>query len=439
MRIIFGQAHREAVLKKLTPGCRLLEWGSGGSTLWLADRLPVGATLTSIDHDPEWHSRVKERIGHRDNVRLLLRPANGPLGRNATIEEENSTYLQDYIQAVDGELFDVILVDGVARVSCMQQATKLLAPNGTLFLHDAHRPWYDDGKAFYFEHGTIGSCHEYPGPTLWWGGLRHEEPRYSVGALPIIVNFYTKGTPYEQEVDRLRNSVQSLGMEAEFIGTDPLDSWEHNCAYKAQFIHDIYSQFDRPVLWLDADAVVHSHPLLVAGAEPDFAINKANGWQFASGTVYFNRTELGELLLKQWLLNCQERPDIWDQIHLDSAWEKIHATRPLHTMWLPQTYTKIFDAPWETRIENIYPDPISPVIEHYQASRRYKTSVSKHPSLHMKAPSQELISARLACRSRTVFYDERYVLKKEIPSPDAWALDTESTESCEIMTDSEQS
>ncbi|UUZ69975.1 class I SAM-dependent methyltransferase [Polaromonas sp. P2-4] len=204
MRIIIGQAQRERILKYITPNCRVLEWGSGGSTLWMADRLPVGATLTSIDHDTTWHQNAQRRIGRRENVELLLCPAGGPLGRNATVEEEDPTHLHDYIHAVDGRKFDVILVDGVARVACMEHARELLSSGGVVFLHDAHRPWYDSGKALYIEHGTVGSCLEYPGPMLWWGGLVPEEPRFSIGALPIVINCYTAGTPYEKEAQSLR-------------------------------------------------------------------------------------------------------------------------------------------------------------------------------------------------------------------------------------------
>lgn len=400
----------------------MLEWGSGGSTLWFADRLPAGATLTSIEHDTAWHNYTQRRIGRRQNVELLLYPPSGPIGRNATVEEENPEYLQDYIHAVDGKQYDVILVDGVARVACMEQARELLSPGGVIFLHDAHRTWYDSGKALFFEHGTVGSCPEYPGPILWWGGLEPEKPRFSIGALPVVINCYTTGTPYEKEAQSLRASLEKLGMETEIIGVPSLGSWERNCAFKAQFILDTYLRLDRPVLWVDADAVVHDFPMLLAGAEADFAVGKACGWQFASGTVYFNRTPLGELLLKTWVDYCHRNPQIWDQIHLDRAWEEITATHSLYTQWLPQSYVKIFDMPWEKRLLACGNDACRAVIEQFQASRRFKSLVSpKAASSQMRSPSDELINSRKACRPRTAWYDERFVLLEKTPAPDSWA------------------
>ncbi|MEM1185104.1 MAG: hypothetical protein AAGI53_08870 [Planctomycetota bacterium] len=416
MRCIIGRDQRELIERRMFPGCRVLEWGSGGSTLWLADRLPIGSELVSVDHHPAWHEKVVSAIGDRDNVSLMLAEASGPLGQNATIDEEDPTHLERYISAVDGQSFDVILVDGVARGHCMERAQGLLSDVGTVFLHDAQRDWYDWAKKLFVEHGTLGSCADYPGPLLWWGGKGLERSRASAAAVPLIVSFYTKGTPYEQEVDGLRQSCKRLGLEYHLGALESTGSWERNCAMKPAFIRDAANKFDRPVLWLDADAVVNRPPVLVAGAEMDFAVQKTLGWVFNSATVYLNRTPLARLLLDTWVGLCEAQPDVWDQIHLDTAWEMVTARHALRTQWLPQTYTKIFDMDAERRL-----DGAEPVIEQFQASRRFKgevsTRVENKPQQH--AP-QDLIDARSACRVRRCWYDERYTLKAQDPAAAAW-------------------
>lgn len=52
----------------------------------------------------------------------------------------------DYVTAPLRGQFDVVLVDGRARTSCVKRARHddLLAPGGTLFIHDAHRPSYHE-------------------------------------------------------------------------------------------------------------------------------------------------------------------------------------------------------------------------------------------------------------------------------------------------------
>ncbi|TDJ58096.1 MAG: class I SAM-dependent methyltransferase [Planctomycetota bacterium] len=416
MRCIIGQAHREAILKHLDSGARMLEWGSGGSTVWFADRLPDAAQLTSVEHDRQWHETLSAAIGERSNVRLLLAEPANPLGRNATIDEENPAPLAAYLGAADGATYDVIVVDGVARGACLERARELLAPGGVVFLHDAQRDWYDAGKAGLIEHGTIGSCEEYPSPILWWGGVAPEPARYSRAALPLVISYYTEATPYEQEVEGLRQSCERLGLEHFIKGLPSRGSWEANCAHKARFVYDTYLWCDRPVLWVDADAVIRRPPMLVAGAEPDFAVQRAGGWQFASGTVYFNRTILAQRLIEQWLELCEQRPEIWDQIHLDTAWEIVTARHPLRTMWLPQTYAKIFDMAEDARLGNA-----EPVIEHYQASRRLKQAMSAEPR-QMLEPDAALMAARRACRPRRVWYDQRFVLVDDDPPPAAWGV-----------------
>lgn len=365
MRVIMGQRHRDRILEAITPGSRVLEWGSGGSTVWFADRLPAGAMLTSVEHDPAWHAQVARAIGRRENVRLLLKPAAGPLGRNATAEEEDPAPLQSFIHAVDGEKFDVILVDGYARSACMRAAADLLAPGGTLFLHDAQRPWYDQAKALFAEDGHIGSCPDYPGPHLWWASTsRTLAP--GAGELPVIVSFYTKGTPYEDDARRLIASCKALGLAHEVVGVPQQGPWVAMCAFKARFVSEAYYRIGKPILWVDADAVIHRRPELLAGASADFAVHRAGGWQFNSATVFFNQTPEAEDLLARWRRRCQDEPGVWDQVHLDLAWEDAVRDRPLRTLWLPQSYAKIFDWPAE--------EPGEPVIEQFQASRRTKAS-----------------------------------------------------------------
>jgi hypothetical protein len=419
MRCIIGQAHREAILKHVRPGTRMLEWGSGGSTLWFADRLPEGATLVSVDHDRQWHERLAAALGTRPGVELRLAEPARPLGRNATIDEEDAAPLAAYLAAADGSAYDLILVDGVARNACLEKARELLAPGGVVFLHDAQRDWYDAGKAGLIEHGTIGSCEEYPSAILWWGGTQVEPARYSRAALPLVISYYTEGTPYEQEVRGLRASCEQLGLEHFIEGLPSLGSWEANCAHKARFIHDTYRWCDRPVLWVDADAVIRRPPMLVAGAEPDFAVQRAAGWQFNSATCYFNRTILAQRLLETWLELCEARPEIWDQIHLDTAWEIVTARHPLRTMWLPQTYAKIFDMQRDDRLGDE-----GPVIEQYQASRRLKRDVSTGAPRTMLEPDADLVAARRACRPRRAWYDDRFVLVPADPDPAAWAVKT---------------
>jgi hypothetical protein len=69
-----GQPYRERIQRSLSAGCHVLEWGSGDSTLWYADRLPAGASLVSMTYDSLLHERISGTLGVQDNVCLAHSP-----------------------------------------------------------------------------------------------------------------------------------------------------------------------------------------------------------------------------------------------------------------------------------------------------------------------------------------------------------------------------
>ncbi len=405
MRCLMGLKHRERLVSFVPPGGRMLEWGAGGSTVWLAQNLPDSATLTSVEHDREWFYEVANHLGNggrgrRDNVRLLLREPTGPLGTNATAGEDDPSSLRPFIDAVDGERFDVILVDGYARSACLDRARALLNPGGVVVLHDAQRPWYDDAKALFTARGHMGSCPDYPGPELWWGtntgdpAFRAPRAALTVSETPVVLCYFTLNTPYADEARKLKESCIRLGLDHRIVGVQPRGSWEANCAYKARFVEEWWRALGRPVLWVDADAIVHRTPELLRGVAADFAVHRALGWMFASGTVFFNQSAEAEALLVRWRERCEADPKTWDQVHLDAAWEDIARAQPLETLWLPREYTYIADLADAPVAED-------PVIEHTQASRRFKSAVSVGaPEAQPEYPA-DLVAARRASRARS--------------------------------------
>lgn len=110
-------------LLKSLPQSHMLEFGSGNSTLWFAQR---AYRLISIDHDIRWHTVVKEQCQQFSNVDLRLIP-----GTYYTI---CATFPDNY--------FDIILVDGKDRVRCIQESLRILKPGGIIMLDDAERTRY---------------------------------------------------------------------------------------------------------------------------------------------------------------------------------------------------------------------------------------------------------------------------------------------------------
>lgn len=109
-----------------------VEFGSGRSTLWLAQR---ARRLTSIEHDQTWHTAVSRQLAEHDirNVEYLFR---------AQDTEEGQADRSGYVRVADAwpkESIDFALVDGIYRVDCVHAVLDRLAPGGLLILDDAQR------------------------------------------------------------------------------------------------------------------------------------------------------------------------------------------------------------------------------------------------------------------------------------------------------------
>jgi predicted O-methyltransferase YrrM len=101
----------------LRPSDRGVEFGSGRSTIWFAERV---GHLTSVEHCEEWYTTVSNTLKRREltNVDYILAPRDQPdeLGGN-------SAYTRT-ARAFADESIDFALVDGLYR----EHVTKLVMP-----------------------------------------------------------------------------------------------------------------------------------------------------------------------------------------------------------------------------------------------------------------------------------------------------------------------
>lgn len=141
--------------KHLNQKMKIFEYGGGGSTLFFASRV---GELVTIEHNDEWFDGLKETMKKNTSIRwkgLLIGPDDGPAIRNLnkadpdsySSEDENfagKTFKQ-YASAIDqypDEYFDVVLVDGRARPSCLKHSLGKVKKNGLLILDNSDRPYY---------------------------------------------------------------------------------------------------------------------------------------------------------------------------------------------------------------------------------------------------------------------------------------------------------
>ena len=120
-----------AVLEKLlTRDARVLEFGAGGSTLWLAART---REVHSVEHEKEWANKIAATVP--ENVTVHWRQ---PAFAHRRYEPAQPGQFAGYIAVPRqlGVMFDVCLVDGRARIECALAAAPWLKPGGWLLFHD---------------------------------------------------------------------------------------------------------------------------------------------------------------------------------------------------------------------------------------------------------------------------------------------------------------
>jgi hypothetical protein len=202
-----------------------------------------------------------------------------------------------------------------------------------------------------------------------------------ISQIPLIVSYYTKETPYEKEVEHLIGSCKRFGLEYHIEGIEDRGSWEENCAYKPYFMREKMKAFQRPLLWVDADAVFLK-PLefedfmfsdFVFSYEPRIQDPRFSAF---AGTVYVNFTEGGISGLDLWCRYSDEIIKAAGKAVPFSDQSSLHfaiLSKPEFNIGnLPLTHAKIFDRV----IHGL--DPTEIVIEHNQASRRFRNRETPH-------------------------------------------------------------
>lgn len=108
----------------IQPDWKVLEHGSGGSTLWLADR---AAQVVSIEHDPVWLQGVVAAAP--TNVAVY------PPGRAKEAEAQAP--------------FDLMIIDGDtgSRAIWCEKVSKLVRPGGIVVLDNYNRTEYIEAEA----------------------------------------------------------------------------------------------------------------------------------------------------------------------------------------------------------------------------------------------------------------------------------------------------
>ena len=128
----------EFILKHLKPTFIMFEWGAGGSTTFFSYFVKI---LYSIEHENFWFVNTINAIEKEKRGNIILYWVPAP-------EDNYTTYVNkiDDLKHID---FDVVLIDGRARVECAKKLLGYIRDDCIVFLHDAERKRYEEIFNYY--------------------------------------------------------------------------------------------------------------------------------------------------------------------------------------------------------------------------------------------------------------------------------------------------
>ncbi len=194
----------------------------------------------------------------------------------------------------------------------------------------------------------------------------------------IICSYYTEGTPYIDEAQKLAESCRKLNLKCDIAALPDKGSWDLNTKYKPEVILNCMKAYQDSVLFVDADATFHAriNPVVFGGDIAAYVMNKAfwgqstaqRKFSLMSGTLYFPNTNKARQILSGWGHVNSMNPQRWDQRNLELV-----LGFNADTGMLDSTAYELCQLPYAyCCIDKTMPNVDYAVIRHHQASRKYK-------------------------------------------------------------------
>lgn len=167
----------EQLMKNKPEGTKMVEWGSGGSTVMFIPYFETGE-LISIEHNEEWFDKVSAELNtgkYSDNAlanftycfippSYLEKPVDKRFYGYGVPYEENPCFAKAYINpGVRVWDANIYLVDGICRGAILATLyAKALKPDADIYIHDYYGPerregWYDWASSLYSRIEKIGT------------------------------------------------------------------------------------------------------------------------------------------------------------------------------------------------------------------------------------------------------------------------------------------
>lgn len=113
---------------------KVLEYGAGGSSVYFPSVFPFIGVWLAIEDQAIWASEVMSQAGEKSALVIYA------------VHDAD----KNYVTAPDKyKPFDLIIIDGLKRMECLEHSKELIAPGGLVLLHDADRKSYKEATKIY--------------------------------------------------------------------------------------------------------------------------------------------------------------------------------------------------------------------------------------------------------------------------------------------------
>lgn len=170
-------------LENIVPdGAMVFEYGSGASTKYWISR---GCQVVSIEHDRKFFDLMHDALSASCNYRLFepeIDPNPNRHSHESPESYKSSDYtgysFESYVKAIDkypDAHFDLVVVDGRARPSCIKRSIPKLKSGGIMILDNSDRSYYLQDTAIFLAgwrqvtfRGPVRGLFHQEQTTLFW-------------------------------------------------------------------------------------------------------------------------------------------------------------------------------------------------------------------------------------------------------------------------------
>jgi len=145
---------QEFLIDYVKPGMKVFEYVIGGSTFFF---LANNCALHTVEHNAEYYEKMLARLkGNKGNFLHDLKlpevsepqiehdPSDPDLCHSSDYPGYTFTAYRDVILSYPDSTFDLVMIDGRARTSCLKAAIKKVKPGGIIVLDNSDRSYYTE-------------------------------------------------------------------------------------------------------------------------------------------------------------------------------------------------------------------------------------------------------------------------------------------------------